>query len=706
MALNKTYNTSNSKSSATKSKKINDFLGKRNLMDILPKDIIAKVSMNCKMGFDLDKGSCKQWLSDLDKINEIVKPTGTRKDYPYKKSANIKLPLIMRGCQEYASRAYPEIINDNRVVKYDIIGQDLLQEKQKSGEKVSKYLNWLLYWKDESFEPLIDSILTQLPLTGLLFTKTYFDPNLKRARTILCKPHDLIINTNIESLAEAPRISHVVRKSLNDLVSGRNSQIYDETAVNKILQAHKNDTVMKPLEFVEQHTWYDLDNDDYAEPYINLYEKESGELIRILPRYKADSITYNVKNNKITNIEAREYFTDYHFLRSLDGTFHSYGFGAALYGLNKAANSLSNQLLDAGRLRNAPIAIADNRLAGLGTGIIGTTPGEIKYVQTFGDLDITKALDWIKFDEPSSTLYQLLNLCIQLARDISSVNDITSGNAPMDNAKTGATQIAQSESMKLHNAINKRVYSSLGRNLYKIYEFTGENLDPVEASKAIGESITRADFNMEKIDILPVADPNFAASHKIQQDVAALMVVKDLPNVNQGEITDRIVKRMITDEPDKLIMTPDEIKAQPPAPAIIKLQSDIKTAQMKGAHESEKIAIMSKQLILDAYKTQFECLQMEGNALFLIAKAGQVSVGPQLAIYQQKLDMFSGTISKILDQQVFGTSPAQVGQQPQQSPQSGDPSQGQQPSQPPVPPPGMAPPGQPPIAPDQSGGQT
>lgn len=697
--MNKYHKDSGSKDNKAelkKSGKLNSFLGKPNITKMIPTSTLEKFASLAKQRFDDDKKSCQEWLDNIDKIEEIVKPVGKEKNYPYRKSANIKIPLIKKACYEYAARAYPEIVKDNRICKFDVIGEDLFNEKAKSGRKVAAYLNWILHWDDESFEANLDKLLVRLGVIGFLVKKTYYDPMKKKVRSILCNPRNIIVNSATETMENAC-VSHVLEKSLNDVIAGGNKGIYDKATVEKICERVGANSKDNMLKFVEQHMTFDLDGDNFEEPYIITYSLDyPSEVLRVVPRFKADSIKYNDAGDKIVEITPKNYFTDYHFMPSLDGSFQSIGFGSALYGLNKCANTVANQILTAGRLATLQSAIVDQRVAGLGTGMIGLEPGELKYAKVFGDMELSRGILPLDFKEPSPVLYQMLTLCIELARDLSTTNNATSGNSGMENTKTGATQAILAEAVKLHNAINKRVYRSLGLELYKIYVEVCENLDVKHASKVVGESVTKDDFNPEKIDILPVADPNMSHYQRLSSEIEGLIAIKDLPSVNKYKVEERIVKKLIADKPEELLQSEKDIQNAPPPPEAIKIQAEIKEMAQKGALVQEDQQIKRLQLALEAYRAEYEILVMQGKFLESLAKAESMEVGPQLQIYLKSMDTLKNAISAGVTSKLAGAGQLVNGKQGQQPPQ-GMPPEGLPPEM--MPPEGMVPGGLPPMDP-------
>ena len=106
-----------------------------------------------------------------------------------------------------------------------------------------------------------------------------------------------------------------------------------------------------PYTIIEQHTYLDLDDDGYKEPYIVTFHKESHKVLRIAARYDDTTIKMD-EDGKIKKIDAIQYYTKFGFIPNPDGSFYDIGFGVLLGPINESVNTLINQLVDAGTLNN------------------------------------------------------------------------------------------------------------------------------------------------------------------------------------------------------------------------------------------------------------------------------------------------------------------------------------------------------------------
>lgn len=627
--------------------KLLEFLNKDNIADDIDHDELMKIGDRVQLGYKEDLSSSAEWLADVKKVEELSTLASKKKNTPLPNSANIKFPLITKACTEFASRVYPEIIKDGSVVKGRIVGRDFSGEKADRLKKVTDYMNWQLLWENDSWELELDRLLNRLALIGFICKKTYYDPVSKLIKSELCEPQDLIISADVKNLDEARRVTHVIHLHLNDLIEGARAGIYSEEEVDKLIEIHSKDELDPVIDILEQHTFLDLDEDSYAEPYIVTVVKESNAVLRIIPRFNKEGI--KVKNKEVSLIIPIQCFTDYHFLVSPRGKFQSVGMGSLLLHLNETVNTLMNQLVDAGQLANLRGGFMDAKLKGAGTDGTRHDPGEFKYIKTMGGMNLKDGILPLDFKEPSSVLFQLMVSLIEASRDLASSNDVNTGKSNPSNSKTGATQALIQEGLKTFTAVQRRIYRSLSNELYKIFILNGIYLDPEKASKVIDQEITLKDFDVESVDILPVADPNLSTETQRAQKTQILIAIQQLPGVDPMKVTQRILKEQGIDKPEELLIDQEK---QPANPEVIKIQAEIEHNANELQLKDKELNLKAKELQLQEYKTHCEILKMKADAILSLAKAESLHVTDQMSLYMKQLDVLSAA----MDHQMTGNS--------------------------------------------------
>lgn len=606
----------------------------------LDQDELQKIGNRVKLGFDEDYRSMQDWLADVKKVEELAALACKKKNYPLPNSANIKYPLITKACYEFSSRTYPEIIKDGKVVKARVIGLDFTQEKQDRAQRVSDYMNYQLLFEHEDWELELDRLLNLISLIGFICKKTYYDPVRKVIRSEICDYKDLIINSETKSLGDARRISHVIHVRLNDLIESVNAKVYCSEPVDKLMEQLEHDELDKEIDLIEQHTYLDLDDDNYLEPYIVTILKDTSEILRIAPRFTKDTI--NGSDDNINYIDPIQIFTDYHFLVSPKGKFQSVGFGILMLHLNETINTILNQLVDAGQLANLQGGYKDSRLKNMGSGDSLHNPGEWKTVKAMAGMTLKDGIMPIQYKEPSSVLYQLLGLLIGASKDLSSSSEVLTGASSADNAKSGAVMALIQEGLKVFTSIQRRIYRSLTNEFKKIYTLDSIYADEKKYFTLLDDNkyVMREDFELKSLDILPVADPNLSSDLQRASRNQIFLAAQQLPGANKIKLTEHILKNSNLGVPIDELMLPPEAMNQPD-PAMLKLQADIQHMSDDVKLRAEALDIQRKQAEIELYKVQCQCLELKAKAMLEVAQAQAQQDNGKFQEYQMQLDILS-----------------------------------------------------------------
>ncbi len=618
----------------------------------LDKETIDKISSRVLFGFKEDLSSCQEWLRDVKAVEELASLAAEPKNYPLPNSANVKFPLIAQAIYQFTSTTYPELFKDGKLVKTRVIGLNLSGEDTEKAKRVAEYMNYQLLMEDDEWEKDADILLTKLGLVGFLCKKTYYEPIKQKIKSILCNPEDLIINSSVKNLNDARRISHIIKVHLNDLIEGANYNVYTPEVVDEIVTEHEEDQCEPTIELVEQHTFLDLDDDSYTEPYIVTFEKLSGRILRIAPRFTKDNI--KVKSGKFQCVEPLQFFTDYHFLVSPKGKFQSVGFGILLLHLNESINSILNQLIDAGSLANTQGGYKDSRLKNMGSGQSLHRPGEWISVKSTAGVSIKEGIVPITYKEPSSVLFQLLGLLIQVGKDLSSSNPVTTGAVDASNAKTGAVAALMQAGQKVTSSILKRIYRSLTMEFKKLFVLNSLYLEPKVYYDIVEDrnAISRSDFDTSSVSVIPCADPNLSSIAQRAERNQILIAAQQLPGTNKIKLTELILENSDLSVPVKDIMM-DEKEMQKPDPALIELQAKIKDMGEKNALKGHELMIEEQRLGLEKEKQETQNVLIKAQSMLAIAQAEAQKEGSQFKELQMQLDILAQHMAEVREAAKF-----------------------------------------------------
>ena len=412
--------------------------------------------------------------------------------------------------------------------------------------------------------------------------------------------------------------------------------------MNRAFQLQDDNDKSTPYTLLEQHTFLDLDEDGYAEPYIVTIESQSQKVLRIVPRFSPAGVEVDDKG-KIISIDPIQYYTKYDFIPNPDGGFYSIGFGRLLGPLNESSNTIINQLVDAGSLSNLQSGFIGKGLR-IKMGESRFSPGEWKAVNATGD-DIKKSIFPLPVRDPSPVLFNLLDLLLKSGKELASVAEIFVGKMPGQNTPATTTMATIEQGMKVFTAVYKRVYRSLAKEFQKLYVLNREYMNPEEYIDVLDQPVQQSDYMGPENDVVPNADPTAVSTQEKQARVQAVMQLMQLGTINPMEVTKMYLDAFEIPNAEKLINQP-----QPPQPdpkqqeSQAKLQLEQQKAQMQMQMASNKLemerATKEQELQMQARAKQQE-LEMKQMEAVLKAQAARAQHGQAMQQNAEKhgLDM-------------------------------------------------------------------
>ncbi len=495
---------------APKEDNLRSILEATNIADTLDQDVLHTIGANALDGYETDKESRREWEIQMEEWTKLATQVREDKSYPWPKASNVKYPLLTTAAMQFAARAYPSLVpSDGKVVKSKVIGKDPDGTKSALADRVSMYMSYQLMHEMVGWEEGMDKLLIMLPVVGTVFKKTCWDSIKKRATSEIILPKNLVINYWAKSLKDAERISQVIEMSPRILKERQLAGIFldvdlgDASTPLDAKQAPREDETT-PYTIVEQHTYLDLDEDDYPEPYIVTFHLETGRVLRIAARFDDSTMSFN-DDGKLIQIDPIEYFTKFGFIPNPDGSFYDLGFGVLLGPINESVNTLINQLIDSGTLNNLQSGFLGKGLK-IRMGETRFQPGEWKAVNSTGD-DLKKQIVPLPSKEPSNVLLQLMGSLISSGKELASVAEIFVGKMPGQNTPATTTMATIEQGMKVFTAVYKRIYRSLEEEFIKLFNINATYLNPNTYQAVINVTVGPDDFSQEQYKICPGADP-------------------------------------------------------------------------------------------------------------------------------------------------------------------------------------------------------
>lgn len=609
--------------------KIKDILDSVNIADSLDDDELVRIGKQVVESFDIDLQSREPWEKDLESWTKLALQIAEDKTFPWVNAANIKYPLVATAAMQFSARAYPTLVpSDGKVVKCKVIGGDPDGQKTARAKRVSTHMSYQLLEEMDGWEDDMDRLLISLPISGTCFKKTYWDSAKQKNCSKLVLPKFLVVNYHTRVLEDAERVTEVIYMSKRKLREKQNQQIYLDVdlgqpsevnllthdRINQAFQIGSDQDETTPYVLLEQHTFLDLDEDGYAEPYIITVDANSQKVLRIVARFGAEEAVVDEKG-KIVSIEPKQYYTKYSFIPNPDGGFYDIGFGRLLGPLNESVNTIINQLVDAGTLSNLQSGFIGKGLR-IKMGETRFVPGEWKAVNATGG-DLKQQIFPLPVREPSNVLFQLLDLLIKSGKELASVAEIFVGKMPGQNTPATTTMASIEQGMKVFTAIYKRVYRAMTQEFRKLYKLNAEYLNPQEEVAVLSEPIQQTDYLYPDTGIVPAADPNAVSSQEKQARAQALMQILQLGTINPMAVTKLYLEAFEIPQPELYMMQPQpqpdpkvqalQMKAQIDQQ---KAQADMQMAQKKlqleGTAKEQELRIKRQMAEMDLQNKQIE----------------------------------------------------------------------------------------------------
>jgi hypothetical protein len=509
-----------------------------NLAEYMDEDELVQLSGDLVGDFDEDISSRKDWIQTYVDGLQLLGMKIEERMEPWPGACGVYHPLLSETLVKFQAETIMAIFPAAGPVKTQIIGKET-PEKKAAAERVQDDMNYQLTDVMQEYRPETERMLWGLGLSGNAFKKVYFDPALDRQVSMFVPAEDLVVPYGASSLAQAPRITHVMRKTKNELrklqVAGfyrdidlpEPADVFDEVE-KKIAEKQgfraSTDDRYKLLEMQ-----VDLDLDEYPDvdkdgeptgialPYIVTIEKSSGEVLAIRRNWRPED----------ENKQKRNHFVHYGYIPGFG--FYCFGLIHLIGAFAKSGTSILRQLVDAGSLSNLPGGFKTRGLRTKGDDT-PISPGE------FRDVDVPSGtmrdnIMPLPYKEPSMVLAGLLDKIIEEGRRFASAADLNISDMSAQ-APVGTTLAILERTLKVMSAVQARIHYSLKDEL-KLLRDIIRDYTPDEYTYEPTEGPARAKkSDYDDCDVIPVSDPNASTmAQKIVQYQAVLQLAQGAPQL-------------------------------------------------------------------------------------------------------------------------------------------------------------------------------
>lgn len=543
----------------------------KNLAEEMDDDQLAVLADELLEDYEGDLSARRDWLDTyVDGLDLLGMKIEDRSE-PWEGACNVYHPLMTETLVKFQAETMTETFPAAGPVKTQIIGKET-EEKIDAAQRVQQDMNYQLTEKMVEYRPEHERMLWGLGLAGNAFKKVYYDPNLERQVSIFVPAEDIVVPYGASSLETAERVTHVMRKTGNELrklqVAGfyRDEDLgepsHDLEEVEKKIAEKMgfNATTDNRFKVLEMHV--DLDLEGYEDeqdgkktgialPYVVTIERSTQTVLAIRRNWNPDD------NTK----QKRQHFVHYGYIPGFG--FYCFGLIHLIGAFAKSGTMLLRQLVDAGTLSNLPGGFKSRglRIKGDDTPI---APAE------FRDVDVPSGtirdnIMALPYKEPSQVLNQLMNQIIDEGRRFASAADLKVSDMSA-NAPVGTTLAILERTLKVMSAVQSRIHYAMRQEfrLLKgiIRDYTDDDYtyDPVEGAP----NVKKSDY--DSVEVIPVSDPNAATmSQKVVQYQAVMQMAQANPDIyDMVELNRQMLDILGVKHADKLVPSKEDIKAADP----------------------------------------------------------------------------------------------------------------------------------------------
>jgi hypothetical protein len=619
-----------------------------NLAEEMDDDVLSALAADLMEDFDDDVDSRKDWIQTYVDGLELLGMKVEDRTEPWPGACGVYHPMMSEALVKFQAETMMETFPAKGPVRTEIIGKET-PEKRDAAARVEEDMNYQLTDVMVEYRPEHERMLWGLGLAGNAFKKVYYDPSLGRQVSMYIPAEDVVVPYGASNLEMSPRLTHVMRKTQNELRRLQTSGFYrdvdlpepDDTfdEIEKAIAEKMgfSATTDDRHKLLEMHVEISIPDDKYtkdevkdgiAVPYVVTIEKSSQKVLSIRRNWNPED---DLK-------QRRNHFVHYGYVPGFG--FYAFGLIHLIGAFAKSSTSLIRQLVDAGTLSNLPGGFKTKglRVKGDDTPI---APAEWRDVDVASGTMRDNIMP-LPYKEPSQVLYSLLGTIVEEGRRFASAADMKISDMSAQ-APVGTTLAILERTLKVMSAVQARVHYSMKQEfrLLKgiIRDYTPEEYEyePVEGSR----KAKQADY--DKVHVIPVSDPNAATmAQKIVQYQAVLQLAQGAPQIYDMPYLHRqMLEALGIKNAQKLVIVKDEDEMKPRDP-ISENMDFINSKPVKAfIYQDHEAHIQVHMNLLQDPKVQM-LMGQNPNAQSMMA-ASQAHIAEHLAFqYRQQVEEQAG----------------------------------------------------------------
>lgn len=515
---------------------------------------------------DADISARKDWSEMYVKGIEVLGLKYEDRTEPWDGACGVFSTLLTEAVIRFQAETMSETFPAAGPVKTKILG-DITPEKTRAADRVRADMNYQLTERMVEYRSEHERMLYSLGLAGSAFKKVYYDPRLKRQVSMYLPAEDVIVPYGASHLELAERVTHIMRKTKNEILRLQAAGFYRDIELGEPIQFFTDIEKRKAEEggytlqsddryaIYEMHVDYCLpgidDENDLPKPYVITIDKGTTKVLSIRRNWEPTSGT-DLKRN---------HFVHYVYIPGFG--FYGLGLIHIIGGYAIAGTSIIRQLVDAGTLSNLPGGLKARglRIKGDDTPI---APGE------FRDVDVPSGsvrdnIMPLPYKEPSQVLSALLEKITNEGRRLGAISDMNISDMSA-NAPVGTTLALLERTLKTMAAVQARVHFAMKQEFKLLKELIAEYAD--EPYDYIPEGVDRRARSEDyaQVDVIPVSDPNATTmAQRVVQYQAALQMSQGAPQIYDLPYLHRqMIEVLGLRNADKIVPMPDDQKPRDP----------------------------------------------------------------------------------------------------------------------------------------------
>ena len=538
-----------------------------NLAEVLDEGALNELSQELMGQIDGDIDSRKDWADTFVKGLDVLGFKYEERNEPWEGACGVYSTVLAEAAIRFQAETMSETFPAAGPVRVKILGEET-RDKEDAADRVKADMNHELTDRMVEYRPEHERLLYSLGLAGSAFKKVYFDPNMGRQVAIYIPAEDVIVPYGASHIETAERVTHVMRKTKNELKKLQVNGFYRDIELGEPQPFHTDIEKRKAEEdgfsltdddrFAIYEVHADLiieelddSEDGIAKPYVVTIERGSDEVLSIRRNWNPD--------DELTL--KRQHFVHYVYVPGFG--FYGLGLIHIIGGYAKAGTSLIRQLVDAGTLSNLPGGLKARglRIKGDDTPI---EPGEFKDVDVPSG-SIRDNIMPLPYKEPSQTLLQLLDQITSEGRRLGAISDMNISDMSA-NAPVGTTLALLERTLKPMAAVQARVHYAMKQEFRLLKAIVAEYAPAEYGYEPIRGEVTARQADYALVDVIPVSDPNSSTmAQRVVQYQAVLQMSQAAPQIyNLPQLHRQMIEVLGVKNADKLVPTKDDAKPTDP----------------------------------------------------------------------------------------------------------------------------------------------